>query len=252
MALEDDLVAVVTPRTLQIWNFPCADDDDDVAANMRRSFALHHSVGFATCAFDWSLPGRSSRSLFVALSGHDGVFVYSIPVDQLRTNTLPDNLPPIWKMENADLTDATAKRRFDNPYRPLLGANGARVSWLSGCFATRPDRRRHVRFATLADSMWDTVGSPADVAEPVEYELHPDMPAMYAAGVYDYDDGLGLAVFGNAYGELALLDLAGLDLGRLSPCFKPICMFPPASGYEMMPQVCPMCRSVMSGFSSRL
>lgn len=236
MALEGDLVAVVTPRELQIWSAPGT--KDDVPSHPNRSFPFHHSVGFATCIFDRSLPGGSSTKLFLAISGQDGIFAYSITMDQLRTGTLASDLSPAWSIETAASRDADSKRCFDDPYRPLLGANGASVSWLLGCYASRPDQRRHVRFATMVTGVTAMTESQAGVAEPLEYQLeHPDMPAMYASGVYDYDDGLGLAVFGNGYGELALFDLVGLDLKALQPCFKPISTSPASFTYEIMPQV---------------
>lgn len=51
---------------------------------------------------------------------------------------------------------------------------------------------------------------------------HPDMPALYGMGVFDYDAALGLAVFGNMFGELAVFDLSGTNVKGVTQCFEEI------------------------------
>lgn len=48
------------------------------------------------------------------------------------------------------------------------------------------------------------------------------MPALYGMGVFDYVGALGLAVFGNVFGELAVFDLSGTNVGGVVKCFEEI------------------------------
>ncbi|TCD69480.1 hypothetical protein EIP91_007606, partial [Steccherinum ochraceum] len=48
------------------------------------------------------------------------------------------------------------------------------------------------------------------------------MPALYCRAVIDFDQTRGVAVFGNAFGELAVCDLSSSDPESLEACFKPL------------------------------
>lgn len=239
MCLDDALVVVVTPRELQVWtpvHTPAS----------QTSYSLHaipfdHPVGFASCIIRPSVLGTSSGTLPVALSGQSGIFVYSIGENRLRNDVTPDDLSLIWHLGRADPMDATSKRRFDDPYLPLLGDGRGGLSWLVGSYTSWHEFRRHVRFATLPDGLPHSAADMQDDAPAAEeYQLdHPDMPALYAAGVYDYDDGLGLAVFGNAFGELALFRFGGIPLRILNRSFQPVVFQPAGSNFELMPAVGP-------------
>ena len=50
----------------------------------------------------------------------------------------------------------------------------------------------------------------------------PDVPALYAMAVRDFDETRGLTVFGNAFGELALYDFSGSNHESISQCFAQI------------------------------
>ena len=60
---------------------------------------------------------------------------------------------------------------------------------------------------------------------------------MYMVGVYDYDEGLGIGIFGNAFGELALTSLVSSGFEELQMSFSPISLDGPYMPYDFMPQV---------------
>ncbi|EKM55408.1 uncharacterized protein PHACADRAFT_256018 [Phanerochaete carnosa HHB-10118-sp] len=59
---------------------------------------------------------------------------------------------------------------------------------------------------------------------------------MFAAGVYDYNEALGVTVFGNACGELAVFNLSALRIAPLEECFEalPIPDGDGRHGFEVM------------------
>lgn len=94
-------------------------------------------------------------------------------------------------------------------------------------------------FATLLEGL--PASPPSDGHSPIEptYILeHPDLPALYAACVYDYDDALGVAAFGNAYGELAVLNLGASDITLLSTSFELLVTPDGVEEGASMPRVC--------------
>lgn len=74
------------------------------------------------------------------------------------------------------------------------------------------------------------------------FELsEPELPALYAGPVRDYDGGLGLLVVGNKMGELALYSLSGASLDALQDSLRRT-SFPPWNGQELIPTV-RLCKS---------
>ena len=64
------------------------------------------------------------------------------------------------------------------------------------------------------------------------------MPALYARGVYDYDETLGLVVFGNTFGELCMFNIANTDIAQLESCFQPFLIPGICDISDMLSTVC--------------
>ena len=68
---------------------------------------------------------------------------------------------------------------------------------------------------------WDAL-DPVECAVDAHAFSDPDLPALFAFGVRDFDETRGLLLVGNAFGELALHDFSGSDVVDLSRCFVQI------------------------------
>ena len=62
------------------------------------------------------------------------------------------------------------------------------------------------------------------------------LPALYSMSVRDYDEGFGLLIVGNAFGELVLCSITGSSLEELHDALQAI-NFPPHRSSDILPQV---------------
>lgn len=65
------------------------------------------------------------------------------------------------------------------------------------------------------------------------------LPAQYFLGVHDFDESRGIAVVGNAFGELAIFDFSnasGNDVRTLESCFEQL-WFPSIPKLQLLPFV---------------
>lgn len=58
-------------------------------------------------------------------------------------------------------------------------------------------------------------GEREDIPPPLKF-THLDLPALYAMGVRDYDPGLGLAIFGNYFGELTIYNPGRSNISKIA------------------------------------
>ena len=232
MAICGRVVAVVMPWQLRLLVLNIS-AEGSMTAEQTRSIPLKCSVGWAQTLF--SEPER----LHLCICGQDGLFTYSVPVGESRSGGQTEDLLPLWHMQRYTALQMELYRRQDwASYFPQFGAHGTTIIWLQRALHST----KHIGFATLPEGLSDARFAGGNSHSPHVYELeHPELPAMYAAGVYDYDEALGVAVFGNAFGELALFNLSALSLARLQSCFKPLLLLPEDAGYEFLPTVSHVC-----------
>ncbi|GJE98633.1 hypothetical protein PsYK624_148670 [Phanerochaete sordida] len=118
-------------------------------------------------------------------------------------------------------------------FAPSLGRHPSSISelyfWRSCKWPVGFGYRQFVRAPSLDAP---PVCSPSSSAQVDNLEL----PALYFMPVYDYDEGRGLGVFANGYGELALCDFSGTPLQRLRRCFKTIALPPRVESWTPLPQ----------------
>ena len=223
MAIADGIIAVLSPRRLRTYSFS-PDEQGGVTVRHLRSIELQHSIATAHLRFERPDHSAQSTRLYLALSGDDGIFVYSVPKDRLRVKGPHTDLSCVWshRATSIHLSEPDGSY-YDDPFKILLGSTCSSISWLS----VHRTLDRPVTFVTLpygfsnADGL-ELSSSTSSTSSSVYGLNHPDMPALYAMGVFDYDETLGLGVFGNVFGELCLLKLAAPDMSTLEGCFEPL------------------------------
>ena len=193
--------------------------------------------------------------LYVCTTSEQGISVFRLPIGQLKrqafgppTHESPLVLEQIWRDNPSESSEYYrahgGSRSFCSEYRylPKLSADCRTVSWLCGPPFLDGEQ---VTFATLADGLPGTSAPQTHTRKTswnttfaLQYTVrHPHLPAMYAQGVYDYDASLGVGIFGNAYGELALCNISGVDLKQLDRCLeKP--HLPSVNGHNWTREVC--------------
>lgn len=195
MHMTDEWIAVVRDRVLEVYipNGP--------AYICWRALNLSHTVGSASLSPTES-HDHQSASLRLCVTCTDGIFVYDVICDPKR-EVFSSNL--IWHYYKSD-----TRQHVPALSCGMLGTTGGSVSWLHGSMR---DWDFTIRFATAR--LPAKIGSP----QPAVVEWHDDeMPALYALGVYDYDEACGILVIGNAYGELSLYDFSTSDPRLFKSC----------------------------------
>lgn len=213
MAMEGQLVAVLTPRRLHIVKVEFH-GENPIRAHPLTFFDLDHVVAFAHINFTSS--AASGCSLRVCLSNSGGVYAYSMDTDRLAilSATIQDHL--VWSYALPKDPEHPEDLVDDQPFFPSFGHSIDSVSWIEGALGFAK-KLSPMRFITL------TSGLAATSSIPQYYVMSGlEMPALYAMCVRDYDDGLGLLAFGNGFGELALYNLRGTDLSDIRSCLKPV------------------------------
>lgn len=228
MAIDDNIVAVVTPIEFQAFIL-VEQKDGTISVDRRTPIRRSRSVGFAQVSFGPASANSCLSKLYLCICRHDGLFAYSILKDRLLSNNrLDDDFSLVWSKPKP--SHYVPEERSEDQYKPLFGSHCATLSWL----ANGAPLGKQVRFVTLPLG----IPSSEQLDPPLEYDLgHPDMPAMWAYGVYDYDEGLGCAIFGNAFGEFALFFLGSINVASLRDCFEPLRITTARSTDEIVSQV---------------
>ncbi|GJE93770.1 hypothetical protein PsYK624_099310 [Phanerochaete sordida] len=113
---------------------------------------------------------------------------------------------------------------------PLFGRQPSAISWLSYPF--HGQRLVAFHFAQFAGRRWGS----AELRGPETFMVRDDaVPALYYLPVRDYDEGRGVGVFANGYGEVAVCSVSGTDLQKLRQCFETLTLGPPQAAWERLP-----------------
>lgn len=219
MAICDDLVAVVTPKHIKCFAFSC-DDGGKLSASQISEVSLSYSVGFADARFiEDATPPHPLNDLRVCIAGQNGLYLLHFSVDELRSRHLKPNPSCIFSQPlpsgiNLYLASDTAVT-----FRPLIDACGT-MSWFEG-INEGDDSEEPLSFRTISHAMNARHGQHGEPPTPLIFR-NSELPALYAMGVRDYDPGLGLAVFGNYFGELVLYNLGRSNISKITSCFGPL------------------------------
>lgn len=242
MSMHNDVVVVVTACDMQSFRIH-HEHTDTITAQQCGVFPLDYTVGSAQSLFYTRLPSDASPTLFVCICGFDGIFVYAISMDQLLAPQPDTGITTIWGLtESADGPEASEYDRSDDRiFQPLFGKYSPTLSWLLASYR----QNRPIRFATLPICLQDRAPLDNSAASLPEYRLdHADLPALYALGVYDYHEVMGLAVFGNAFGELVLFNIGGIDLSKSTDYLGTLRLCPVSEGCDPLSEV----RTVHDGY----
>lgn len=218
MHMSDGWIVVVRQSVLEIY-IP-----NEPTYKFWRALSLAHSVGFASISLTKPRDSadRQSVSLRLCITCTGGIFVYDVLCDPKRDIF---SVKLIWhyRQPKTDTHRPTLSRG-------ALGITGESISWLHG--STR-DWDFAVRFATARLPIQHESSAP-----PVVYEWHDDeMPALYAQGIYDYDETRGILILGNLYGELSLYDFSGSDPHIFRNCSSTKLMPTPRTDQKVLPTV---------------
>lgn len=216
MYLSTNWLAVVRRRILEIY--------DNTHGNFKpwRTMMLSHLVGSAS--FSPYTPLESSTlSLRLGISCDDGVYVYNVSCDVQRSE-LSMNL--IWQCKPTPTPQYPLRPRF--AFDVSLGVTGNTVLWLSGSHGVRTD------FFTFSMAMLPS--DPDDQPSIIDW-FDESMPVQYFLGVRDFDEARGIAIFGNAFGELCLYDFSSSPPQDFEGCCRYMLTVFPHAGEEFLPMV---------------
>lgn len=206
MAICDDLIVVVTPNRVKCFAFSC-DSDGQPLAYLLKQITLSYSVGFADAKFiDSVAPGRSVEDLRVCVSGADGLYLLSFSSDELQSADSNPAASCIFSQPRPPGIGLSSASDVTVAFCPVIDAHGT-ISWYEGI---NNCEERPLSFCTISHSAAN--GMPRT---PLKFS-HQELPALYGMGVRDYNPGLGLAVFGNYYGELVLFNLGCAKISKIS------------------------------------
>ncbi|KAK7683176.1 hypothetical protein QCA50_013849 [Cerrena zonata] len=219
MHMTDNWIAVLRRSVLEVYAH------DGQHYKYWKALEVSHGVGSASflqirdeCR-DGFVPQPAPLKLCITSS--EGVFVYGVLCD-------PSNdvlsLNSIWNFSGT-ITD-----NHDPLFtKGTLGNIGGGVSWLHG---SGNSRHFPIKFATVRLPVGD------GESQPSIFEWYDvSMPALYALGVYDYDEARGVLVLGNAFGELSLYDFSCSNPGIFSKCFAMKLAPAPYIGQTILPKV---------------
>lgn len=248
MAIYANHIATICRGKLQIYSL----SEDGQRCLLLRTMTFTHSLAFASLAFtlpsssasDNSFASDTPSELRICISGEDGLHLYCLPRQELVGDHPESEIPSGYLRYSYLIPDYHERKHTDLaiPCSPAFDATSTALTWLQG---PSGGYGRQYSFCTLVEGLPSLVDSEQQAQQAIVYELeHPDMPVLYAEGVYHYDAGLGVAVFGNMFGELALFDLSGCGVGTLVGALQPLA-YPPIVEATIMPKVCPMLRAVL-------
>lgn len=231
MSVHKDVVVVVTACEVRSFRIRY-DQAGIIAAQLCGVFRLDHTVGSAQSLFYRQRPSDLSPTLFVCICGFDGVFVSTISMAQLLAPRSNTDITTVWSLA-ADREEIENGGSDDELYQPHFGKYFPTLSWLFNSYS----KNRPIRFATLPVHLRNSPSDNAAAVLPESRLDQVDLPALYALGVYDYHEVLGLAVFGNAFGELALFNIGEIDLNKSSEYLTPLRLHPLTDNCELVSEV---------------
>ncbi|CAL1699394.1 unnamed protein product [Somion occarium] len=223
MAARSNWIAAVSRMNLHIYM-------PDYTAGGRCKFwrGLNMPIAMSSACFNEApvsvVPSGNGESekLYLCIANHRGIHIYEVICRPLDDHL---ELIPVWT-HNLGLV---AQKYESLTIQPRFGASPHVITWLRDCV----DLSFLPTFVAARIPTADSVVGAEDVIEISD----PNLPSLYCQPVRDFDEARGVAIFGNAFGELALVDFSGVA-GRsqevLGSCFQPL-SFPPSLGYDLLP-----------------
>ncbi|TCD64771.1 hypothetical protein EIP91_003631 [Steccherinum ochraceum] len=213
MAIKDDIVAVAYRRKMRIYRI--LGDGAELLCTHRYGASFQSSSVVALPMVHSSDDKQDTPMFALALGVRDGINVYHVRCKA------DDGFTLVWKF-------TTPLKYLDNPHEPQLSDNGSMITWLSipGSVVSRGVHYFLAQLPVPSDVTQAPVQKPEDMELTSRfYDLAADerIPALYWKATRDLDDLRGLAVFGNAFGELAVFDFSNTSPDALSRVFPRPC-----------------------------
>ncbi|KAK7679949.1 hypothetical protein QCA50_016895 [Cerrena zonata] len=208
MHMADGWIAVVRRRVAEIYIY------NDECKMRWRGASFSHVIGSA--AFS-----QVESSLRLCITYWAGIFVYEVRCDVAK-DYFSMNL--LFQYET----------RETNGFCPLasrgvLGVTGESISWIEG--DDDSDFTYTTRVASTGIRCCDQKNP-----KPAVFKWHNEnTPALYALGVYDFDEARGVLVLGNVFGELSILDFSGSDPHQFERCLAESLKPSPYIKQELLP-----------------
>ena len=227
MHLSEYWLAIVRRTTLEIYLTPAHTHMEKFSH--WRTLPLTHLVGSATFTAMPRSTRINSRSpysspLRLCISCDDGIYLYEVLCDPNESSL---SLNRVWYQQPVPLPRKRHPNRL--AFEAALGVTGKMVSWL---YCGRTWAHNRFTFATARVPDGKRNNDPAVV----EWDAEP-METQYSLGVRDFDEARGLAVFGNAFGEVFLCDFSGTPSNQLEGCLKTPVKADLYCGEELLPTV---------------
>ena len=210
MHLSEYWLAVVRRKSLEIYLTPTHTRTEKF--RHWRTLPLTHLVGSATFATESQPMTMLSRPpsplpLELCISCDDGVYLYHIICDPSKPLL---SFERVWYQKPTPIFHKRHSSRV--AFEVRLGVTGKMVSWLC-CGRSAVSNPFAFAIARVPNS--DQTNNTAVV----EWNTEP-MATQYSLGVRDFDEARGLAVFGNAFGEVFICDFSGTRPDQLEGCLK--------------------------------
>ena len=210
MHLYEESLLVVRREVLEVYLTPT------VIPLRWKSISIPYVVGAAIFS--------STNSLRLCTTSNDGIMVYNVILDIKQSNL---SLDLLWHHEPTP--DVSSPLPAMVTFSPCWGVSGSLVSWMT---IDHNDESDFSKFSIERLPSHST-----DEKLPIFNWFDNDMPIQCAIGVHDFDEVKGLAIFGNAFGELCLYDFAGSRPSTFEGCYKYQLEIRPHTREELLPTV---------------
>ena len=191
-------IAVVRRKSIEIYALRSGHSE------LWKTLTLPHLVGSAIFS---QVPLAGLSNYFrLCVTCQMGIFVFEVYCD-VKQDIL--EMKQIWYYD-PPMTEGSCHMAA----RGMLGVTATSVSWLEGDEFLDDDHT--VKFCTTP-----LIG---DLTKPDILEWYSDVgPALYALGVFDFDEARGILIAGNAFGELSIVDFSGSNPLSFFRCLqKPV------------------------------
>ncbi|KAI0073643.1 hypothetical protein K474DRAFT_1774578 [Panus rudis PR-1116 ss-1] len=215
MAMHGETLAVLMPRRLEIYLL--LPPDDGQSFQLWRAIDIFINIGLAVLSYehppdllycDTSLR-PCTAILRLLITCEQGLYLYDVDID-VDEDCL--DLILCWH-HVPKVPEAYCGSGIAFAINPRFSTSNTTFSWL----VLDPE-------GSALDPRLSVATVPAGASYP-SFEFAFDVEEMgcqYADGVRDFDEGRGLAVFGNPFGELSLYDFNNRTTPALLSCFMPV------------------------------
>lgn len=200
MALSSEQVAVVYRRKICLYSISSTD------VRLLRVYRFGFSADFASIAVrspNLAAGATTAAPIFVlTLTTKDRIRIYHVTHDHI-----PDGRSLLPALDYTISSDGE-----NDVHYPQLSDTGGVLTWISIPHDLTSSNRAKFRLVTVPPLANDGGQAPReDNTASISLVKDEHLPALYWEPSYDFNEGSGLAVFGNPFGELVVCEVHRLD-----------------------------------------